>query len=209
MGSPPRCTTPLPFKADAWCNRILTITRCRGLQMRRKQKSTLLPARKSRRELANRGSRWSRLPCAMRFIRLPEKESAVCRFAARTWPNWPFLMLFFVSLLVLTIWIVVFFAWGNFWRVWEFDSDRVAFPALQFWPRVTAVIPARNEAASIEAVVRALALQDYPGEFFAIIVDDHSEDSTAEIAQGAVRQKGGKPPVRVISCPQLRGGWTG
>src|SRR6266699_1654290 len=102
-------------------------------------------------------------------------------------------MLFFASLLVLTIWIVLFFAWGNFWRVWEFDSDHAEFPALQSWPGVAAVIPARNEAASIEAVVRALVLQDYPGEFFAIIVDDQSEDGTAEIARRAVRETGDNP----------------
>src|SRR5260221_2683072 len=90
-------------------------------------------------------------------------------------------MLVFVSLLVFIVWIVLFFAWGSFWQIWEFDSDRAQFPALPQWPRVTAIVPARNEAASIAAVISALAAQNYAGEFFVVVFDDHSDDGTAEI----------------------------
>src|SRR5260370_36188819 len=91
-------------------------------------------------------------------------------------------MLVFVSLIVLVVWLVLFVAWGNFWQIWEFDSDRAQFPAPPEWPRVTAVVPARNEAASIEAVIRAFAAQDYAGGFSGIAVDGHSDGRTARLA---------------------------
>jgi hopene-associated glycosyltransferase HpnB len=118
-------------------------------------------------------------------------------------------MLVFVSLLVFIIWIVLFFAWGNFWQVWEFDSHRARFPAPPQWPRVTAVVPARNEAASIEAVIRALAAQDYAGEFSVIVVDDHSDDGTAQLAQRSASSTKMASRIRVISAPDRIGGWTG
>jgi hopene-associated glycosyltransferase HpnB len=118
-------------------------------------------------------------------------------------------MLVFVSLLVFIIWLVLFFAWGNFWQVWEFDSHRARFPAPPQWPRVTAVVPARNEAASIEAVISALAAQDYAGEFSAIVVDDHSDDGTAQLAHRAASSTKMASRIRVISAPELTGGWTG
>ena len=118
-------------------------------------------------------------------------------------------MLVFVSFLVFIIWVALFFAWGNFWQIWEFDSDRARFPAPPEWPRVTAVVPARNEAASIEAVVHALTAQDYAGEFSVLVVDDHSSDRTAELAYRAAIAPEAASRVRVISAPELIGGWTG
>jgi hopene-associated glycosyltransferase HpnB len=118
-------------------------------------------------------------------------------------------MLVFVSFLVLTVWIVLFFVWGNFWQVWEFDSDRAQFPAPQQWPRVTAVVPARNEAAALEAVIHGLAAQDYAGEFSVVVVDDHSGDGTMEIAHRAAAAAKAASRIRIISAPELASGWTG
>jgi hopene-associated glycosyltransferase HpnB len=118
-------------------------------------------------------------------------------------------MLVFVSFLVFLIWVVLFFSWGNFWQIWEFDSDRAQFPAPPQWPRVTAVVPARNEAASIEAVVHALAAQDYPGEFSALVVDDHSDDGTAELVRRAASDAKAASRIRAISAQELASGWTG
>jgi hopene-associated glycosyltransferase HpnB len=114
-----------------------------------------------------------------------------------------------LALLGLAIWLVLFFFWGNFWRIWESDADHSVLPAPRYWPRVTAVIPARNEAASITAVIAALAKQDYPGEFSGITVDDHSEDATAELARKASIGSGGASRLQVISAPDLAPGWTG
>lgn len=51
-------------------------------------------------------------------------------------------------------------------------------------PSVTIVIPARNEARWIGGLLEAIQLQSYPSEKLqVIVVDDHSEDATAEIAR--------------------------
>lgn len=118
-------------------------------------------------------------------------------------------MLFFISLFVFIIWLVLFFARANFWRVWDFDFDRAQLLPPLKWPRVTAIIPARNEAASIGAVVGELALQDYPGELSIIVVDDHSDDGTAEIAACVAAQTAGANRIRIMSAPELASGWTG
>ena len=49
---------------------------------------------------------------------------------------------------------------------------------------VSVIIPARNEAENIIACLSDFLQQDYPPEFFEVIVaDDHSEDDTAKLAQ--------------------------
>jgi cellulose synthase/poly-beta-1,6-N-acetylglucosamine synthase-like glycosyltransferase len=48
--------------------------------------------------------------------------------------------------------------------------------------KISVIIPARNEAANISYCVQSILAQDYPKELLEIIVvDDHSEDSTADI----------------------------
>lgn len=52
------------------------------------------------------------------------------------------------------------------------------------FPRVSVIIAARNEEKNINACLTALLQQNYPSELYEIIVvDDHSEDKTAEICQ--------------------------
>lgn len=54
---------------------------------------------------------------------------------------------------------------------------------------VSVIVAARNEEPNIEACLQALLAQDYPKELLQIIVvDDRSEDSTAEIVQKYARQ---------------------
>ena len=56
-------------------------------------------------------------------------------------------------------------------------------PTAQVRPRVTVVVPARDEAAHIATCLRALLDQDYPRDLLEIIlVNDHSTDATREIA---------------------------
>jgi cellulose synthase/poly-beta-1,6-N-acetylglucosamine synthase-like glycosyltransferase len=63
--------------------------------------------------------------------------------------------------------------------------------------RFTVVIPARNEAANIKACVDSILAQDYPEEYFEIIViDDFSEDDTAFIVKAIGHDF---PHVRLLS----------
>jgi len=54
-------------------------------------------------------------------------------------------------------------------------------------PSVTVLVPARNEAENISKVVDDLSRQDYPrNKILFMIIDDFSEDGTAEMARNAV-----------------------
>ena len=77
-------------------------------------------------------------------------------------------------------------------------------PSPASWPSVVAVIPARDEAASIEAVVSAHAAADYAGQFSVIIVDDHSTDATAARARAVSFAR-----LAIVDAPPLPAGWTG
>ena len=111
-----------------------------------------------------------------------------------------------VAAIPLAIWIYLFLARGNFWQLRE---DDIYLQPLANWPRVTAIVPARNEAENIAKTVHSLAAQEYPGEFSIIIVDDHSEDGTAALAQKAASESGASQRVKIHSAASLSPGWTG
>ncbi|MGQ9909446.1 MAG: glycosyltransferase [Candidatus Flexifilum sp.] len=82
-------------------------------------------------------------------------------------------------------------------------------------PRVSILIPARNEAAVIGATVSALLRQTYP-DFEIVLLDDHSQDGTADIARAAAaefaRQRGcvdDEDRLRIVSGLPLPEGWLG
>src|SRR5258705_12497829 len=91
-----------------------------------------------------------------------------------------------VAMPALAIWFYLLVARGRFWRARERDSRNEPPPPPR-WPRVTAVIPARDEAASIAETIRSLLAQAYPGPFSVILVDDESRDGTADGAPSAAR----------------------
>jgi chlorobactene glucosyltransferase len=77
----------------------------------------------------------------------------------------------------------------------------VAVPA----PRVSVIIPARNEARNIERCVRSVLSTRYPS-LEAIVVDDHSTDGTGALAR-AIGEIDAR--LRVIAAPELPPGWFG
>jgi cellulose synthase/poly-beta-1,6-N-acetylglucosamine synthase-like glycosyltransferase len=57
-------------------------------------------------------------------------------------------------------------------------------------PMVSVIVPARNEAANIEACLQSILRQDYPTEKIEIIViDDHSSDGTAQVVRQMMNQR--------------------
>jgi hopene-associated glycosyltransferase HpnB len=104
------------------------------------------------------------------------------------------------------MWIYLLVGRGHFWRVRE---DHLAPIALETWPRVVLIVPARNEARTISQAVSSLANQDYPGEFSIIVVDDHSEDGTVALAQKTADESGASLRVKIHSAVPLPPGWTG
>jgi hopene-associated glycosyltransferase HpnB len=92
------------------------------------------------------------------------------------------------------IWLYLLIGRGGFWRISTNLAPGNFAPAQG--PLVVAVIPARNEAAVIGEALQSLRRQTV-----AIVVDDGSEDATAETAKAA--------GVQVVRAPPPPPGWTG
>jgi glycosyltransferase involved in cell wall biosynthesis len=72
-------------------------------------------------------------------------------------------------------------------------------------PRISVLVPARNEEGSIAACVRSV-LESSNVELEVIVLDDHSTDATAEIVQTIASAD---PRVRLETAPELPPGWCG
>ncbi|TCZ59679.1 glycosyltransferase [Roseicella aquatilis] len=111
-----------------------------------------------------------------------------------------------IGLAACLAWAVLLLGRGFFWLARDDDRDAARLPDPPRWPRVTAVVPARDEAETIGATVASLLAQDYPGEFRLVVVDDRSSDGTGGIARAAA---GGDPRLAVITGGPRAPGWTG
>jgi hopene-associated glycosyltransferase HpnB len=112
-----------------------------------------------------------------------------------------------VAVLSLGIWMYLLAARGRFWLGWERDDGKPATP--QSWPAVAAVIPARNEAACVGQTIGSLMRQDYPGRLTIFLVDDDSDDGTAEVARSAASAAQDSHLLTVVTSRTVPPGWTG
>ena len=99
-----------------------------------------------------------------------------------------------VAGLSLVTWLYLVIGHGRFW--WP-PQLPVAGDVPVRWPSVTAVVPARDEAAVLPQTLPSLVAQDYPGRFRVLVVDDDSSDGTAACAAGLgaeVVATAGPPP---------------
>lgn len=74
------------------------------------------------------------------------------------------------------------------------------------WPRVSIIVPGRDEEAMIGTAVRALLRLDYP-DFEVIAVDDRSTDRTGAILDEIAAEAGGR--LKVVHVKELPAGWLG
>jgi 4,4'-diaponeurosporenoate glycosyltransferase len=75
---------------------------------------------------------------------------------------------------------------------------------LQNQPAVSVLIPARNEEATLNHLLEGLRCQTLqPLEV--IVIDDHSSDQTADVAQAAAQLL----PLQLVQPPPLPPGWCG
>jgi chlorobactene glucosyltransferase len=73
------------------------------------------------------------------------------------------------------------------------------------FPKVSVLIPARNEESNIERCVRSLLAQDYV-DFEVLVLDDQSMDQTRAILETLA---GGDSRLRVLDGRPLEPGWVG
>lgn len=105
-----------------------------------------------------------------------------------------------IATLALLIWVYLIFLHGRFWQFGPVLD--VAQPASA--PSVAIVVPARNEAPTIDSALRSLLAQDYPGPFRVILVDDESTDGTSEHARAI-----DDPRLTIVAGQPRPAGWSG
>ena len=116
-------------------------------------------------------------------------------------------LILILTLFSLIIWIILLLFRGNFWKA-DQKLPQVQKP-LCHYPNVAVIVPARNEAALIETSLRSLLNQNYPGLSSIILVDDQSQDKTADIAQETAKTLNKIDSLKIITSQPLPAGWTG
>jgi len=103
-----------------------------------------------------------------------------------------------LALVVLGVWVYLCAAHGRFWS----SGPELSAGVPSVCPDVDIVVPARDEEATIGAVMASLLAQDYPGTFRVFLVDDNSTDATAERA-------GRAPNLTIVRGAAKPPGWVG
>lgn len=115
-----------------------------------------------------------------------------------------------IAILSLLIWLFLLGFWGNFWRSDQrIDPQWLQNYPLTAYPSVRAIVPARNEADVLPQSLASLLQQDYPGDFEIILIDDQSQDGTAEVARLLATKLGQGDRLQVIAGQPLALGWSG
>lgn len=78
-------------------------------------------------------------------------------------------------------------------------------PPPAIWPRVSLLVPARDEEANVGCCVASLLAQEYP-DFEVLALDDHSTDRTPCILEELAQRDG---RLRVLSGRPVPDGWLG
>jgi hopene-associated glycosyltransferase HpnB len=109
-----------------------------------------------------------------------------------------------VGAAALLAWLVILLRPARSWDLRPTAEDEPAPPEPAAWPSVCALVPARNERACLPLTLPALEAQDYPGSWRIVLVDDRSDDGTAQIARGLAG-----PGTTVVDGRPLPAGWAG
>lgn len=107
-----------------------------------------------------------------------------------------------LTILSFLIWCWLLTLHGRFWRAGPVLPVATVPPTAA--PSVGIVVPARDEAPFIEATVRSLLAQHYPGAFRVTLVDDGSADGTGSLVRAIGDQR-----VTVLTGEPRPAGWAG
>ena len=72
-------------------------------------------------------------------------------------------------------------------------------------PLISILVPARNESRILSQSLDSLLKQDYPN-YEVLVIDDHSEDNTYEIAASLAAKD---PRLKAFRSADLSAGWFG
>jgi chlorobactene glucosyltransferase len=103
--------------------------------------------------------------------------------------------------------VVIFLAFSslttliNFILIRRFDQ----FPPPEEFPKVSVLVPARNEILNIESCISSLLAQDYPS-FEIVVLDDQSTDGTLDTLKRAAEHDS---RLMVMDGKPLPDGWLG
>jgi hypothetical protein len=110
-------------------------------------------------------------------------------------------------------WLISAFWLGLIWRLFqpaiqtsfELEPSACAYPEPESWPKVSIVVPARNEAHAISACLEKLLAQDYP-HLEIIAVNDRSQDATGELMTTWANQD---DRLKVLTLTDKPADWLG
>lgn len=110
-----------------------------------------------------------------------------------------------MAVLCAAIWVGLIGFHGRFWQAGPILQP-VRLPPDGSYPPVCVVVPARDEAESVQDCLSSLLGQDYPGTLHVVLVDDNSTDGTGALAR-AVPDPLGR--LTIVTGQERPAGWSG
>jgi cellulose synthase/poly-beta-1,6-N-acetylglucosamine synthase-like glycosyltransferase len=118
--------------------------------------------------------------------------------------------------LIVKILFYIFVATGSaFWLIQLFFTFKVIrkvkclgdveYDDVTRWPKMSVIVPARNEEKTIEKAVRSRLKDDYP-DVEILLINDRSTDKTGEIIDKLVSEDS---RVKAVHIKELPDGWVG
>src|ERR1700736_2800960 len=112
------------------------------------------------------------------------------------------------ALLSAAVWLYLLLGHGRFWLMDQrLPPAADGLPAESGWPRVVAIVPARDEADVLPLTLPTLLDQDYPGDYRIILIDDASGDGTADAAEKLALERSSNR-LRIVRSDGPPSGWA-
>ena len=107
----------------------------------------------------------------------------------------------------LLAWLVLGVQWLLGIKSLQVLRDFEVPEGLERWPKLSVIVPARNEEQDVADSVGSAMAQEYPGELEVVAVDDRSDDRTGEILEKLAEKH--PDEIRVLHVKDLPDGWLG
>ena len=111
-------------------------------------------------------------------------------------------MLALLILIIIVVLVLTIFLLNSITNIWSLQRLG-EFPDLENYPKVSVIVPARNEERNIKRCVDSLLQQDYPN-YEVLVLNDNSTDKTEEILA-----QYNHPKLQVFNGQPLPEDWLG